>query len=76
LPMRMESSSPIFLATRLTQDADRSKSRGSSRARGRARVEDLGGIGLSTDAPGFGNGRSGLLDRERGTASHVARVPL
>lgn len=78
LPTGMESSSPIFLATRRTQETDRSKSRGSSRARtrGRARVEDLGGIGFSTDAPGFGYGRSGLLDRERGAGSHIARVPL
>lgn len=33
--------------------------------RGRARVEDLDGIGCPVDAPGYGHGRSGLLDREK-----------
>ncbi|KAK0483883.1 hypothetical protein IW261DRAFT_985867 [Armillaria novae-zelandiae] len=35
-------------------------------ARGRARVEELDGVGGSEDAPGLGYGRSGLIDRERG----------
>ncbi|PBK97108.1 hypothetical protein ARMGADRAFT_1052877 [Armillaria gallica] len=35
-------------------------------ARGRARVEELDGVGRSEDAPGLGYGRSGLIDRERG----------
>ncbi|KAK0451108.1 hypothetical protein EV421DRAFT_1212602 [Armillaria borealis] len=34
--------------------------------RGRARVEELDGVGGSEDAPGLGYGRSGLIDRERG----------
>ncbi|KAK0211002.1 hypothetical protein DFS33DRAFT_1378972 [Desarmillaria ectypa] len=34
--------------------------------RGRARVEELDGVGRSEDAPGLGYGRSGLIDRERG----------
>ncbi|KAG7448047.1 uncharacterized protein BT62DRAFT_750349 [Guyanagaster necrorhizus] len=34
--------------------------------RGRARVEELDGVGGSEDAPGLGYGRSGLVDRERG----------
>jgi len=39
------------------------------RTRGRARVEDFGRDSHSTDAPGFGYGRSGLLDRERGSGT-------
>ncbi|KIM48783.1 hypothetical protein M413DRAFT_21105 [Hebeloma cylindrosporum] len=66
-----------FAPRRRTQEG-RSQSGGDSlhRTRGRARVEDLGGPGLSSDAPGYGNGRSGLMDRERGIGSHLARVPL
>lgn len=41
--------------------------------RGRARVEDLGRDSYSTDAPGFGYGRSGLLDRERCTGAQSMR---
>lgn len=33
--------------------------------RGRYRTQELGGRGSSRDAPGFGNGRSGLRERER-----------
>lgn len=33
--------------------------------RGRYRTHELGGRGSSRDAPGFGNGRSGLKERER-----------
>ena len=43
------------------------------RTRGRARVEDLGRDSYSTDAPGFGYGRSGLLDRERCTGAQSMR---
>ena len=43
------------------------------RARGRARVEDFGRDYHSTDAPGFGFGRSGLLDRERGSGAQSMR---
>ncbi|THU85632.1 hypothetical protein K435DRAFT_805718 [Dendrothele bispora CBS 962.96] len=35
------------------------------RTRGRARVDELDGLGNSTEHPGYGHGRSGLLDRER-----------
>lgn len=41
--------------------------------RGRARVEDFGRDSYSTDAPGFGYGRSGLLDRERCTGAQSMR---
>lgn len=37
------------------------------RSRGRARVDELEGVGGSVIAPGYGHGRSGLIDRERGT---------
>jgi hypothetical protein len=43
------------------------------RPRGRARVEDLDGIGSSVQAPGYGSGRSGLVNRGR---AHPTRVPL
>lgn len=36
-----------------------------TRTRGRIAVDELEGIGFSTEAPGFGVGRSGLLNRER-----------
>lgn len=67
-----------FAPRRRAQEGDRSQSGSESpaRTRGRARVEDLGGPGLSSDAPGYGNGRSGLVDRGRGPGSHLARVPL
>ena len=50
--------------------ADR-QSRTHPQPRGRARVEDLNGS--STHAPGYGNGRSGLVSRER---AHPVRIPL
>lgn len=67
-----------FAPRRRALEGDRSQSGSESpaRTRGRARVEDLGGRGLSSDAPGYGTGRSGLMDRGRGTGSHLARVPL
>ena len=69
----------MFGATvKSTQEAERCESRSRSRARmrGRARVEDLGRDAHSTDAPGFGYGRSGLLDRERGSGVHSTRLPF
>jgi len=67
-----------FSPIRRSQEGGQSQSGSDSlpRTRGRARVEDLGGPGLSSDAPGYGNGRSGLMNRERVTGSHLARVPL
>ena len=50
-----------------------SGSRFRARTRGRARVEDFGRDSHSTDAPGFGYGRSGLLDRERGSGAQSMR---
>ncbi|PPQ68149.1 hypothetical protein CVT25_014075 [Psilocybe cyanescens] len=72
--MGVEDHIHLFSSTRKTQNADRSQSGSQSRprTRGRTRVEDLGGAGLSNDAPGFGNGRSGLMDRGR----DFCRVPL
>lgn len=62
-------------ALRKGDDTDRSPSGSHSRqrTRGRARIEELDTAGLSIrDAPGFGNGRSGLVDRGRDSC----RVPL
>jgi hypothetical protein len=50
-----------------------SGSRLGARTRGRARVEDFGRDSHSTDAPGFGYGRSGLLDRERCSGAQSMR---
>ncbi|PPQ65313.1 hypothetical protein CVT24_011440 [Panaeolus cyanescens] len=49
-------------------------SRSRPRTRGRTRLEDMDTVCLSTDAPGYGNGRSGLVDRER--SANVQRIPL
>ncbi|KAF9484686.1 hypothetical protein BDN70DRAFT_928160 [Pholiota conissans] len=71
---RRNSSPPAFdTVHRRSMDADRSRSRSGSanRPRGRARVEDLGNA-MSSEAPGYGNGRSGLVHRERG----MARIAL
>jgi len=68
----VEDSNHLLAAIRRTQDADRSHSRSGSRPRGRARVEELG-FATSNEAPGFGYGRSGLIDRERAGQS---RIPL
>ncbi|KXN92271.1 hypothetical protein AN958_08724 [Leucoagaricus sp. SymC.cos] len=70
----MEDRGRTLAAVRQAEIFDRS-------SRGRARVEDLDGIGFSTKAPGFGNGRSGLVgrerDRERERSLGIAsRVPL
>ena len=52
---------------------DESGSQMRVRTRGRARVEDFGRDYHSTDAPGFGYGRSGLLDRERCSGAQPMR---
>ncbi|KAH9483892.1 hypothetical protein JR316_0003370 [Psilocybe cubensis] len=72
--MGVEDHISLFSSARKTHGSDRSQSGSHSRARarGRTRVEDLGGIGFSNDAPGFGTGRSGLVDRGRDTY----RIPL
>ncbi|KAL0946760.1 hypothetical protein HGRIS_012936 [Hohenbuehelia grisea] len=56
--------------------ADRSQSgrSGSRKSRGRITVQDLDGNGGSAAAPGYGYGRSGLLNRER--ARHHAAGEL
>jgi len=66
-------------ALKNAQEVERSESsnsRSRARTRGRARVEDLGRDAHSTDAPGFGYGRSGLLDRERGSGVQSMRLPF
>lgn len=79
----MEDRGRILAAARQAEIFDRSQSgsRNRERPRGRTRVEDLNGIGCSTEAPGFGNGRSGLVGRERDrererSLGFVSRVPL
>lgn len=57
------------------------RSRSGEKPRGRARTEELDGIGCLTEAPGFGHGRSGLLGRERDrdrerSLGFVSRIPL
>lgn len=46
------------------------------RTRGRIAVDELEGMGWSAEAPGFGAGRSGLLDRNRVGLGHGAVGPL
>ena len=68
--------SPISRVVSEVEDAMNTgirQSRTHPQPRGRARVEDLDGIGSSTDAPGYGRGRSGLVSRER---AHPNRIPL
>lgn len=75
----IEAEDPAFATVKSPQEADRSQSRSRSRARrtrGRARVEDLGRDAHSTYAPGFGFGRSGILDRERGSGVQSMRLPF
>lgn len=48
----------------------------STRARGRARAEELDGVGGSEHAPGYGRGRSGLLARERASSTRGAARAL
>ncbi|TFK42348.1 hypothetical protein BDQ12DRAFT_719228 [Crucibulum laeve] len=63
-------------AARNAEVMERSSSR--PQARGRARAEELDGRGVSREAPGYGHGRSGLVNRERERAMgvHSVRVPL
>jgi hypothetical protein len=72
-PARMED--PRLLSA--LRDAERSQSNCSSRTRGRGRVpvEELDGVGCFPLAPGYGNGRSGLMDRGR-MGALPGRVPL
>lgn len=63
----------VDVAVRSSRQESRSHSH--HRTRGRARVEDLGRDAHSTHAPGFGYGRSGLLDRERGSGVQSMRLP-
>lgn len=73
------STSPAQMESRRAGIFDRSVSGGGRR--GRARNDELDGIGFSEKAPGFGNGRSGLVGRERDREHErclgfVERVPL
>lgn len=74
----LEDSVRAFVAMRDADILERSKSRNRTqpKTRGRARVEELDGVGSFADAPGYGSGRSGLVSRERALASHLMRVPL
>ncbi|KAF8163541.1 hypothetical protein B0H34DRAFT_327837 [Crassisporium funariophilum] len=65
--MGVEDASHDTSAVTNEQEADRSESssRSRPRTRGRARVDELGGVGSFTEAPGYGYGRSGLLNREK-----------
>ncbi|KAH6918386.1 hypothetical protein BKA70DRAFT_1416387 [Coprinopsis sp. MPI-PUGE-AT-0042] len=67
-------SSPLRLEDAGILEGDRSKShsKGGSR-RGRVSVDELEGVGSFALAPGYGVGRSGLMDRERFAA---LRIPL
>ncbi|KIM79678.1 hypothetical protein PILCRDRAFT_90031 [Piloderma croceum F 1598] len=67
---RNSSPLPKMLLSTLDFDGNTSARSGSenhtrTRTRGRIAVDELEGIGFSTEAPGFGVGRSGLLNRER-----------
>ncbi|KAJ7582987.1 hypothetical protein C8J56DRAFT_956236 [Mycena floridula] len=50
-----------------------SRAASSGAPRGRARVDELYGIGGTEQAPGFGHGRTGLLDREHRRAGRFFR---
>ncbi|EAU88785.2 hypothetical protein CC1G_01158 [Coprinopsis cinerea okayama7 len=64
----------VLAALRDSQRFERSQSNSKSRTRrGRVGVDELGGVGSFALAPGYGHGRSGLMDHER-YAAH--RVPL
>lgn len=74
---RRNSSPPpheLFASVRRIVETDqfRTGSESPERTRGRTRVVDLGESRVSNDAPGYGNGRSGLVHRER----VLGRVPL
>lgn len=75
----MEDRGRTLAAVRQAEIFDRSESRGERR--GRARNNELDGLRFSEQAPGFGNGRSGLVGRERDrdrerSLGFVSRVPL
>ena len=63
----------LVLSGAVKSRKDDSRSPFRVRTRGRARVDDFGRDSYSTDAPGFGYGRSGLLDRERCTGAQSMR---
>lgn len=74
LPKMLEDSA-LVLGTAVKDRQESSRSRSHVRTRGRARVEHSGRDAHSSDAPGFGYGRSGLLDRARGSGAHSMRFP-
>ncbi|CAA7271485.1 unnamed protein product [Cyclocybe aegerita] len=87
--MGAEDPSQVLNAVRQVQEGgartnDRSlsdsRSRPRTRPRGRTRVEELGGDVSLMDAPGYGTGRSGLIDRAAHAHAHghahSVRVPL
>lgn len=70
--MGVEDPTWVIAAIRDAERYERSKSKSNSRAgRGRVPVNELDGV--DTLAPGYGHGRSGLMDRER---LATLRVPL
>ncbi|TFK76227.1 hypothetical protein BDN72DRAFT_225250 [Pluteus cervinus] len=74
---RRNSSPPpkMALSGNVIDNSKRVATRGSAqRYRGRAKMEELDGTGFATDAPGYGNGRSGLVDRERLYARNPTRA--
>jgi hypothetical protein len=68
--VRRNSSPPQKMIVNGTNLGSDSGSR--TRTRGRVRVEELNGLRPSSDAPGFGSGRSGLVSRERAGGSRGA----
>jgi hypothetical protein len=75
----IENRGRILAAVRQAETFDRSRS--GEKPRGRARMDELNGFGGLTEAPGFGNGRSGLVGRERDrererSLGFVSRIPL
>lgn len=71
-----DSASVLGPAVKSRQEAEmfESRSRSCVRTRGRVRVEDLGRDAHSSNAPGFGYGRSGLRDRERDFGFQLMRI--
>jgi hypothetical protein len=75
----IENRGRALAAARQAETFDRSRS--GEKPRGRARIDELDGIGGLTEAPGFGHGRSGLVGRERArererSPGFVSRIPL
>lgn len=62
---RNSSPLPKMMLSRAEFEPATSENRARTGTRGRLAVNELDGMGISTQAPGFGNGRSGLLSRER-----------